>query len=595
MSAYSLNRRDLDFLLFDWLKVEELLERPRFSDHSRDTLVATLDLSETLGRDLFAPAYKKSDQVEPWLDAAGVHVIPEVAAAVREHSASGLLAGAFDEDLGGMQLPLTVATASVACLMAANLSAAGFGMLTMANARLIAKFGTPAQVHAFSTPQLSGEATGTMCLSETQAGSSLADITTIALEDDHDDFGRRFRLSGAKMWISGADHDVTDNIIHLVLAKTPGPDGRPLPGVKGISLFIVPKVLPSGERNDVVVTGLNHKMGYRGIPNCVVAFGDGFAQPAGKAGAIGYLVGEIGQGLAQMFQMMNEARINVGLGAAMMAYRGYRQSLAYAQERLQGRLPGTTTLAAIAQHPDVRFMLMSQKAYAEGAVALTLYCARLLDEEQTGEAEDADTARRLLDLLTPLAKTWPSEQGLMANDMAIQIHGGYGYTRDFDVEQVYRDNRLNPIHEGTTGIQAIDLLGRKLARDEGALHALLKRIDGTIASARSDPGLADCATQLDQTWRRLSAHAGQITAPLSPQTLFGATQALRAFGHGVVAWLWLDIALRCRDLTEGDAFLEGKLAACQFFFTYELSKIDLWLDAAIARPGTALDLDMEAF
>lgn len=595
MSAYSLNRRDLDFLLFDWLKVDELLDRPRFSEHSRETLAATLDLSETLGRDLFAPAYKKSDQVEPWLDAAGVHVIPEIATAVREHAASGLMAGAFDEDLGGMQLPLTVATASVACLMAANLSAAGFGMLTMANARLIAEFGTREQVRAFAAPQLSGEATGTMCLSETQAGSSLADITTLALEDGQDDFGRRYRLRGAKMWISGADHDVTANIIHLVLAKTPGSDGRPLPGVKGISLFIVPKVLPCGERNDVVVTGLNHKMGYRGIPNCVVAFGDGFSQPAGQPGAVGYLVGEIGQGLAQMFQMMNEARINVGLGAAMMAYRGYRQSLAYAQERLQGRLPGSTAPTAIAEHPDVRFMLMSQKAYAEGAVALTLYCARLLDEEQTGAPANADMAQRLLDLLTPLAKTWPSEQGLMANDMAIQIHGGYGYTRDFDVEQIYRDNRLNPIHEGTTGIQGIDLLGRKLARDEGALAELLARIQKTTAAARADADLADCAEQLDQVWRRLADHAGQITLPLARHTLFGATQALRAFGHGVVAWLWLDIALNCRDRPEDDAFLTGKLAACRFFFTYDLPKISLWLDAARASPGAALDLGMESF
>jgi alkylation response protein AidB-like acyl-CoA dehydrogenase len=595
MTAYSLNRRDIDFLLFDWLGVEALLDRPRFAEHSRETLAATLDLSETLGDDLFAPAYKKSDQVEPWLDSDGVHVIPEIAAAVRAHAASGLMAGAFDEALGGQQLPLTVATGSVACLMAANLSAAGFGMLTMANARLIAKFGTPAQVQAFSAPQLSGEATGTMCLSETQAGSSLADIATLALEEGQDDLGRRFRLRGAKMWISGADHDVTANIVHLVLAKTPGPDGRPLPGVKGISLFIVPKVLPGGERNDVVVTGLNHKMSYRGIPNCVVAFGDGFAQPSGQSGAVGYLVGEIGQGLAQMFQMMNEARINVGLGAAMMAYRGYRQSLSYAQERLQGRIAGSSAPTPIAQHPDVRFMLMSQKAYAEGALALTLYCARLLDEEQTGAEDEADMARRLLDLLTPLAKTWPSKQGLAANDMAIQIHGGYGYTRDFDGEQVYRDNRLNPIHEGTTGIQAIDLLGRKLARDDGALAALIRRVGETTSAARADAELAPMAEQLAQVWADLVAHAGQIRAPLSPDVLFGATQALRAWGHGVVAWLWLDIALRCRALPSGDAFLEGKLAACRFFFTFELPKIRLWLEAAKANPGPALNLQIEAF
>jgi alkylation response protein AidB-like acyl-CoA dehydrogenase len=587
-----LNRRDLDFLVFDWLKVETLLDRPRFAEHSRETFAATLDLSETLARDLFLPAFKPSDQTEPWLDADGVHVIPEIAAAVREHAASGLMAGAFDEALGGMQLPLTVATASVACLMAAGLSAAGFGMLTMANARLIATFGSSEQVRTFAVPQLSGEATGTMCLSETQAGSSLADITTLAVEDGADDLGRRFRLHGAKMWISGADHDVTGNIIHLVLAKTPGPDGRPLSGVKGISLFIVPKVLPDGERNDVVVTGLNHKMGYRGIPNCVVAFGDGFSQPEGGAGAVGYLVGEVGQGLAQMFQMMNEARINVGLGAAMMGVRGYRQSLAYAQERIQGRRSGQAAPVAIADHPDVRFMLMSQKVWSEGALALTLYCARLLDEEQTGP--DGDTARRLLDLLTPVAKTWPSEQGLMANDLAIQIHGGYGYTRDFDVEQVYRDNRLNPIHEGTTGIQAIDLVGRKLARDDGALAELLRRIEATTAKIRTDADLADCASALNGVWRRLADHARDVSAPLAPDTLFGATQALRAFGHGVVAWLWLDMALACGEQPD-HAFVEGKRAACRFFFAYEVPKIRLWLDAARAPETGALTLDIEAF
>ena len=458
-------------------------------------------------------------------------------------------------------------------------------------ARLIATFGTRAQVETFAAPQLTGDATGTMCQSEPQAGSSLADISTLAETDGEDDLGPRYRLRGTKMWISGADHDVTDNVVHLVLAKTPGPDGRPLPGVKGISLFIVPKVLPGGHRNDAVVTGLNHKMGYRGIPNCVVAFGDGFATPGGRPGAIGYLVGQEGQGLSQMFQMMNEARINVGLGAAMMAYRGYRQSLAYAQDRLQGRANGSATPTPISDHPDVRFMLMTQKVYAEGALALTLYCARLLDEEQTGPEPEA--ARQLLDLLTPIAKTWPSEQGLIANDLAIQIHGGYGYTRDFDVEQIYRDNRLNPIHEGTTGIQAIDLVGRKLARDEGALAQLMARVAATSAKARIGD-LADCADALDRIWDRLETHARAIVSPLSPQDLFSATQVLRAYGHGVVAWLWLDIALTAAEGPQ-DAFSEGKRAACRFFFTYELPRIGLWLDAAAAGDSAALSLPMEGF
>lgn len=599
MSSYHLNRRDLDFLLFDWLKIEDLLGRERFAEHSRETLAAVLDLSEDLAADAFVPAYKPADQREPWLDNDGVHVIPEIADAVRAYAAAGLTAGSFDADLGGLQAPIVAATASMACFMAANISASAFPMLTMANARLIATFGSPAQVEAFARPQIEGAALGTMCLSEPQAGSSLADISTLAQPDGEDALGARYRLRGGKMWISGADHDITGNIVHLVLAKTPGPDGKPLPGVKGISLFIAPKVLADGSRNDVVVTGLNHKMGYRGIPNTVLAFGDGAHTPGGRSGAIGYLVGEVGQGLAQMFQMMNEARINVGLGAAMLAYRGYRQSLAYAQERLQGRPGGASAPAPIIGHPDVRAMLLAQKAYAEGAIALSLYCARLLDEEQTGEPTARETARRLLDLLTPAAKTWPSEMGLAANDLAIQIHGGYGYTRDFDVEQIYRDNRLNPIHEGTTGVQGIDLVGRKLARDPAALAELRTRMEATAAKAQAHPDLAPCAAALRAAFDRLYAFAGTIETPLSPKALSGATSALRAFGHAVVAWLWLDMATAARtpaaEALGDDAFLAGKVAACRFFFEQEVPRIALWLDLAATGSDSVLAIPDEGF
>lgn len=590
MSSYHLNRRDLEFLLFDWLKVDDLLVRPRFADHSRETLAAVLDLSEGLAADVFVPAYKPADQREPWLDETGVHVIPEIADAVRQYAAAGLMAGTFDAELGGLQLPIVAASASMAAFMAANISASAFPMLTMANARLISTFGSPAQVADFARPQIAGEALGTMCLSEPQAGSSLADITTLATPDGDDAMGARYRLRGGKMWISGADHDITADIVHLVLAKTPGPDGKPLAGVKGISLFIVPKRL-DGERNDVVVTGLNHKMGYRGIPNTVLAFGDGAYAPGGRAGAVGYLVGEVGQGLAQMFQMMNEARINVGLGAAMLGYRGYRQSLAYAQERLQGRPAGADAPAPIIGHPDVRNMLLAQKAYAEGAMALIFYCARLLDEEQTGQAPE--TARRLLDLLTPAAKTWPSEMGLAANDLAIQIHGGYGYTRDFDVEQIYRDNRLNPIHEGTTGVQGIDLVGRKLARDPAALAELRARIEATAAAAQTHPDLAENAQALLAAWEQIAAFAVAIAAPLTPHALAGATSALRAFGHAVVGWLWLDMALAAKALP-ADAFTAGKVAACRFFFEQEMPRVGLWLGLA-AGSDIATTLDVEGF
>ena len=308
------------------------------------------------------------------------------------------------------------------------------------------------------------------------------------------------------MWISGGDHDITENIMHLVLAKVPGADGKPEARHGGISLFAVPKGLPTRaatvrpvSATTSSVAGLNHKMGYRGTSNCLLAFGEGTRnRPQGQAGAIGFLIGEVGSGLAIMFRMMNEARIAVGVGATALACRGYHHSLAYARERLQGRSPAGAKSAnqpqqPIIAHADVRRMLLTQKAYAEGALALVLYCARLVDEEtNAGTEEQRADIGRLLGLLTPVAKSWPSEFGLAANDLAIQIHGGYGYTRDFDVEQVYRDNRLNPIHEGTHGIQAIDLVGRKILRDGGVGLALLgERITAAVDRARRSNDLAE--------------------------------------------------------------------------------------------------------
>jgi alkylation response protein AidB-like acyl-CoA dehydrogenase len=459
-------------------------------------------------------------------------------------------------------------------------------MLTAANARLIATFGTPAQIETFARPQIEGRWFGTMCLSEPQAGSSLADVRTRAEPVGNDGFGQRYRLTGNKMWISGGDQDASENIVHLVLAKVPGPDGQLVPSTRGISLFIVPKTLPDGTRNDVTVAGLNHKMGYRGTANCLLNFGEG-------GGATGWLVGEIGDGLPQMFQMMNEARIGVGIGAAAMGYRGYRHALAYAGERAQGRPAGVRDgpPVAIIEHPDVRHMLLAQKAYAEGALALCLYCARLVDDHDDAEA------MALLGLLTPVAKTWPSEFGLAANDIAIQVHGGYGYTRDFDVEQLYRDNRLNPIHEGTTGIQAIDLLGRKILRDTGAGLAILRnRIADTRAAAASFPDLAPLADELATAWTTIEAAIDALRAADSKQALDNATAFLRAFGHGILGWLWLDLAVHAaRSATIDDAFRAGKLQACRYFFAFELPHVVAWLKPVAARTAIAMEMSPEWF
>ena len=573
-------RRDLDFLLYEWLGIETLFKLPAFADHSRETVDAMLDLAEEFAVAWLLPHYKEADQREPYLDDHGAHVLPAIREALAQYAELGFFSAGFAPELEGMGLPYLACSAAFAICAAANISTVAYAMLTVANARLIAACGTPAQIDAFARPQIAGRWFGTMCLSEAHAGSSLADIRTRAQPDGADVLGRRYRLTGNKMWISGGDHDAAENIVHLVLAKIPREDASLPQGTQGISLFIAPKVLPDGRRNDIAVAGLNHKMGYRGTVNCLLNFGE-------RSGAVGWLVGKEGAGLQQMFMMMNEARIGVGLGAAALGYRGYRQALQYARERRQGRPMGTRDGAPIAiiEHADVKRMLLAQKAYTEGALALCLYCAKLVDEHDDAEAQ------ALLGLLTAVVKSWPSEYGIAANDLAIQVHGGYGYTRDFDVEQLYRDNRLNPIHEGTTGIQAIDLLGRKILRGDGAgLAAAERRIARTVATAMGVSQLAAHARALAAHWTRIKGTIDALRARPGTSAFDNATHFLRAFAHVIVGWLWLDqglIADRARAQTAtASAFYAGKLRACRYFFECELPHADAWL--AIVQSGNDL-------
>lgn len=457
MPAPVLSRRDLDFLLYDWLDVESLTSRERFAEHSRDTFDAVLDLSADLATKYFATHNKKADAQEPRIGEDGrVEIIPEVKDALDLFAKAGLIAGAFDESLGGMQLPMTLLRASMAWFQAANAATSSYPFLTAANASLLVTHGSEAQIEKFVPAMLEGRFFGTMCLSEPQAGSSLADITTKAVPADDG----AYRITGTKMWISGGDHELTENIVHLVLAKIPGGPA----GVKGISLFIVPKFLVNddgtlGDRNDVALVGLNHKMGNRGTTNALLNFGEGAFAPGGEAGAVGYLLGEPHKGLQYMFHMMNEARIGVGFLATSLGYAGYLQSLDYARTRTQGRPLGAKDPASpqvpLIEHTDIRRMLLAQKSYVEGALALGLYCSKLVDEQNTAADDDVRAeAGLLLDVLTPIAKSWPSQWCLEANSLAIQVLGGYGYTREFDVEQYYRDNRLNPIHEAPTASRA---------------------------------------------------------------------------------------------------------------------------------------------
>jgi alkylation response protein AidB-like acyl-CoA dehydrogenase len=602
MSSLIVARRDLNFLLYEWLNAESLIARERFHEHSRETFDAAIDTAEKIATEFFAPHNKKSDANEPTFDGERVHLIPEIKTAVDEFARAGLIAAQHDFALGGMQLPTMISNACMAYFMGANVATAGYPFLTIGNANLLLAHGTAEQIATYVQPMLAGRFMGTMCLSEPQAGSSLSDIKTRA-EPQPDG---TYRLTGNKMWISGGEHELSENIIHLVLAKIPDADGKMIPGVKGISLFVVPKKLVNadsslGERNDIALAGLNHKMGYRGTTNCLLNFGEGKYQPGGKAGAIGYLVGEAHKGLSCMFHMMNEARIGVGLGATMLGYTGYLHALEYARHRPQGRAPmakdPATAQVPIIEHTDVKRMLLAQKSYVEGALALNLYCAKLVDEEKTA----MDTAQKsditlLLDILTPIAKSWPSQWCLEANSLAIQVHGGYGYTRDYNVEQFYRDNRLNPIHEGTHGIQALDLLGRKVVMQDGAAFKLLGREIGKTIHAgitAHHPDTQAFAKMLGGYVARL----GNVTQALYGAndvnlTLANATAYLEAFGHVVMAWIWLEQSLAAsKNFASADSdFYHGKWQACRYFFVWELPKAAAMLDLLESLDKTTLEM-----
>ena len=626
-------RQTTDFLLYDWLDVESLQKRPRFADHSRETFVSVMDTCERIAREKFAPFNRLVDTEEPWFDGEKVHLPQASHDAAKAYAESGMLAAAQDYEVGGMQLPCVVQMAANSFFAKAGIGIGGGGMLTSGNANLLMVHGTQAQQEVFAKHEFAGRFSGTMCLSEPQAGSSLSDVVTRAVPDgdgfETDPLGPRYRLRGNKMWISNGEHELSENIIHLVLAKIPDASGKLVAGTRGISLFIVPKKLVgldgelTGERNDVALAGLNHKLGYRGIPNTLLNFGEGKYRVRGESGggldgagsgAIGYLVGKPHEGLRCMFHMMNGARIAVGMGAAMLGYAGYEASLEYAKSRPQGRPVGVggkdvaSPQVPIIQHADVKRMLLAQKSYCEGALALELYCARLVDEQNTAGLEASARSALLLDMLTPIAKSWPSEWCVEANSLAIQVLGGYGYTRDFPVEQYWRDNRLNMIHEGTHGIQGLDLLGRKVVMQGGAgLALLVATVDATIVRARAVPALAEFAAALAAALEHLRLATQAAWATNNPdEALANATPYLQAFGHTVLAWIWLDVAV-CAQNKAGpagpagpvgqagpatgqagpdDALLHGLLAASAYFFRYELPRTKAWLKVVETRDAT---------
>ncbi|WP_313102887.1 acyl-CoA dehydrogenase [Stutzerimonas nitrititolerans] len=595
MSETLLCPRNLAFELYEVLDAEALTRRARFADHSRETFDAALGTARQIAQKYFAPHNRTSDEHEPLYQNGEAVLIPEVKPAVDAFIEAGFHNAQRSFEDGGMQLPNLLSRACFAHFQSANIATSSYPMLTMGAAHLIETFGSDDQKQRFLQPMIDGRFFGTMALTEPHAGSSLSDIRTRA-EPAGDG---SYRLKGNKIFISGGDHPLSENIVHMVLAKLPDAP----PGVKGISLFIVPKFLINddgslGPRNDVLLAGLFHKMGWRGTTSTALNFGD-------NGNCVGYLVGEPHKGLAYMFQMMNEARIGVGMGAIMLGYAGYLYSLNYARERPQGRLPDGKDPASaqvpIIEHTDVKRMLLMQKAYVEGAFDLGLYSARLVDDQHTAtNEEERRNAGELLDLLTPIVKSWPSEFCLKANELAIQILGGHGYTREYPVEQYYRDNRLNPIHEGTHGIQSLDLLGRKLMQNKGAgLQQLLGLIQTCCQRAAAHETLTPLRQPLGQHVARLTrvtqALLGDLMAGKINQALANSALYLKVFGHAVIGWRWLEQALRAeRGLTDGNPadadFYRGKLQAARYFLTWEVPACQHELTLLEARDDTCLNM-----
>jgi alkylation response protein AidB-like acyl-CoA dehydrogenase len=573
-----LRDRDVDFLLYDVLRADELTTLPAFAEHDRGTFDLILGSARRLARDVLFPAYKPLDEAPPRFVEGKVLVHPMLKELWPRLVELGSVVATRPASVGGQSLPLVVACMANAYLMAANLHAYGYIGLSSGAAHLLETFGSDELRERYMQKLYDGTWTGTMALTEPQAGSSLADVATRATPRED---GTHL-VSGNKIFISGGDHDLAENIVHLVLARI---DGAP-PGIKGVSLFCVPKRRVDADAdaegglvdNDVTVTGLIHKIGWRGLPSLSLSFGD-------RGDCVGYLVGEPHRGIAYMFQMMNEARIMVGLNATATASVAYLESLAYAETRPQGRPAGSRDVGGaqvpIVAHPDVRRMLLRQKAIVDASLALVARAALYADRANHGDGEQKLRAAQLLDLLTPVAKSFPAEWGFESNALALQIHGGYGYSNEYLPEAWLRDQKLNSIHEGTTGIQGLDLLGRRVLAGGGASLALFaEEIASSIGRARE----AGVEAALPEAVERALAVVVSLTAELGQKGLAGdvtgmllhSADYLALFGILTAAWQHLDLAAEARRQlvnAPDDAFLRGKVIAATYWICTELPRV----------------------
>ena len=599
MSEKFVSRRNLEFLLYETHNVERLSNLAYYEDHTRETYQLVLDTAQKLARDILYPYLGEMDKKAPFMENGSVKVHPVVKSMMKEWGDGGWIGASMPYEVGGQQLPSIVSTACNFVFAAANFSSTGFPLLTSGAAHLLLSFGCEDMKEIYIPRMLAGEWQGTMALTEPQAGSSLSDIVTRAEPTDKG----YYKIRGQKIFISAGDHDGAENIIHMMIARIKGAP----PGVKGISLFLVPKKRISGdgslESNDVTVATVYHKLGYRGCPITQLSLGE-------NDDCRGYLVGDANKGLSYMFQMMNEARLGVGMQATAIASAAYYSALDYARERPQGRKPSgkdaNLPQIPIIEHADIRRMLLFQRAVVEGSLSLILQCCMYADLDRQRRDEAGDRYALLLDILTPVAKTYPSETGIISVSQGLQILGGYGYCQEFPLEQYYRDIRIHTIHEGTTGIQAMDLLGRKVLYKEGkALKIYIEELQASINSAALISELKPYSDRLKEAVEVIrKVTIGRIEVAMKGNTeafLADATLYLEMFGLVTIAWQWLIQGAVAQKALESDCsatdkeFYQGKFHTMKYFFHYELPKIQGLASRLMEEDSLTLNMSGDVF
>jgi hypothetical protein len=615
MAQLLADRRDIDFVLYEQLKIEDILKTEKYSELNRKMFDMVISEARNLGIKEIYPTYEEGDREGVKFENGKV-TVPQCFHRPYKLFAEGeWIAMAENPEVGGQGLPAVIRQAAFEYISGANYAMSTFGDLGHGAAKMIELFGTAKQKELFLKKIYSGEWGGTMLLTEPGAGSDVGALTTTAVKNPDGTYS----ISGNKIFITCGDHDLTENIIHPVLARI---EGAP-PGTKGISLFIVPKIWVNddgslGEPNDVVCSGVEEKMGLHGSPTCSMNLG-------GTGKCRGLLLGEENKGLMVMFHMMNEARLNVGAQGFSAASAAYLYAVNYARERLQGRdIEGGKDPAApqvpIIRHPDVRRMLLQMKAYVEGMRSFVYYVAYCFDKKSTAKtADEKQCYNDLIELLTPVIKAYCSERGQSVCDQAIQVYGGYGYTKEYPVEQLYRDCRITSIYEGTNGIQAMDLLGRKLGMKEGTVFIdFLNEMKTAVVNARRIPQLEDPAGRLESALSRLSEVATHISKTAFSKDLklaFAyAHPFLEVVGDMIMAWMLLwraAVAVPKLEKLAGSAdeetifskaaknkdaaFYAGQLKSAEFFISSFLPVTIGKMNAIVASHPAAIQIHERSF